>query len=170
MFSINRRRTGVAVALSVAAVIVFGLPMFISVAQAGQPYDITSCFSGSLTMVSKSKQLTVLSWDAKAICRSNHENKVFDNCTFHAVGVFRLMAGKKTETFYFKLMDPDGDFIVGEGTVEGKEGTWKFLQGTGKWKGITGGGKQRLIARGKPITPGTFQICIRVTGAFELPK
>jgi hypothetical protein len=50
------------------------------------------------------------------------------------------------------------------------EGNFKFLQGTGKWKGIKGSGKGKVITRGKPITPGTAQVCSRWTGTFELPK
>jgi len=171
MFSNNRWNTWLATAVSKVAVIVFCLVMFIPIAQAETPFDITDCGSGTITMVSVSKELTVFGFDLKGISRSNHENKVFDNCTFHAVGVMRIMAGKRTETAYFKIMDPDGNIIVGEITrVETEESTWKFLQGTGKWKGITGGGKGRTIAGGKPITVGTFQACFRHTGTFELPN
>jgi len=170
MFSINRQRIGVATALIVAAVTFFGLPMFIPVAQAEQAFDITMCYSGTFTILSASKELTVLSYDLKGISRSNHENKVFDNTTGHAVGVMRRVAGKANYAGYFKLLNPDGDFVVVEiSTAETGQNTWKFLQGTGKWKGITGGSKSRPITHGKYITPGTFQKCIRVTGTFELP-
>jgi len=82
------------------------------------------------------------------------------------------MAGQLTTLSYSKLMDPDGDFIIMEGAMAPgeTEGSFKFLQGTGKWKGIKGGGKVRAITRGKPIMPGTSQGCGRYTGTFELPK
>jgi hypothetical protein len=171
MFSITRWTMRSDTVLCAATAIVFCLVMFASFAQAETPFDTTDCGSGTVTMVSASKELTVFGFDLKGISRSNHENKVFDNCTFHAVAVMRIMHGKRTETGYFKIMDPDGDIIVGEITrVETEESTWKFLQGTGKWKGITGGGKGRTITFGKPITVGTFQACFRHTGSFELPK
>jgi hypothetical protein len=73
---------------------------------------------------------------------------------------------------YSKFMDLDGDFVLLEGTIAPgeTEGNFKFLQGTGKWKGIKGSGKGKVITRGKPITPGTAQVCSRWTGTFELPK
>jgi len=82
------------------------------------------------------------------------------------------MAGQMTVLSYSKFMDPDGDFVISETTVAPgqSEGTFKFLQGTGKGKGIKGSGKVRAITRGKPITPGTGQGCGRYTGTFELPK
>jgi hypothetical protein len=160
----------VATALSTAIAIVFGLVMFIPVAQAEQPFDVTYCYSGAVTMVSASKQLTVFGAEVKGIIRSNHENKAFDNMTMHCMTIFRIVAGKATGTAYCKAIDPDGDIIVQEHTRVGSQSTWKFLQGTGKWKGITGGGTGKPITRGKPITPGTTQACSRVSGTFELPK
>jgi hypothetical protein len=170
MVTIKEKRRSVNT-LRAAAATIFCLVVFTPVAKAEQPFDITDCGSGTITMVSASKELTVFSFDLKGISRSNHENKVFDNTTFHCVGVIRVMAGKRTETGYFKIMDSDGDFIVGEVTcIETEKSTWKFLQGTGKWKGITGGGKGWVIMRGKPITSGTFQACFRHTGTIKLPK
>ena len=157
--------------LSVAVAIVLGFVMFIPVAQAQTPYDITLCGSGMITMLSKSKELTVFSMDFKGIIRSNHENKVFDNCTFHHVRVLRIVDGKMIVQGYTKFMNPDGDIVVLDFSQIGKKATTKFLQGTGKWKGITGGGKAWPITRGsKPITAGTHQGCTRQTGTFELSK
>ena len=146
------------------------LVMFIEVAQAETPYDMTLCSSGTVTMVSTSKELTVFSADNKGITISNHPNKIFDNLTYHCVGVVKIEGDKPIGTFYCQFIDPDGDIVVGETTLVGTEGTWKFLQGTGKWKGITGSGKNWPITKGKPITPGTSQSCLRGTGTFELPK
>ena len=84
------------------------------------------------------------------------------------------MAGQSTSLSYSKLMDPDGDFVIMETITSGArgetEGSFKFLQGTGKWKGIKGSGKVRAITSGKPIMPSTGQGCGRYTGTFELPK
>jgi len=169
MFSIKRRSRWLAAAVSVVVAIVFGLVIPIPVAQAETPYDITACSSGTITMLSKSKELTILSIDLKGIARSNHENKVFDNCSFNSVQIIQIMNGKWKRTGHTKFMDPDGDYFFVE-VSGGKNAAVKFLYGTGKWKGITGTGKFVNIARGKPIMPGTYQGCARNTGTFELPK
>jgi hypothetical protein len=96
--------------------VVFGFIMFIPAAQAEQPFDITSCYSGKITIVSASKELTVFGIEVNGIFQSNHENKAFDNMTLHCVGVFRDMEGKAFGTSYCKGMDPDGDIVVQEHT------------------------------------------------------
>ena len=169
MFYIKRRSRWLAAVVSVVVAIVFGLAMFIPVVQAETPYDITNCYYGTSTALYRSKELTILSVDIKGIARSNHENKVFDNCSFHTVQVLQIMNGKLKRSGYTKFMDLDGDYFFVE-ISGGKSATVKFLYGTGKWKGITGTGKFESIARGKPIMPGTYQGCARNTGTFELPK
>ena len=169
MFYIKRSSRWLAAAVSVVVAIIFGLVIHIPVAQAETPYDISPCSSGTFTMLSKSKELTILSMDLKGIARSNHENKVFDNCSFNSVQIIQIMNGKWKRYGHTKFMDPDGDSFFVE-VSGGKNATVKFLHGTGKWKGITGTGKLESIARGKPIMPGTYQGCARNTGTFELPK
>ena len=169
MFYIKRSSRWLAAVVSVVVAIVFGLTMFIPVVQAEAPYDITNCYYGTSTALYRSKELTILSVDIKGIARSNHENKVFDNCSFHTVQVLQIMNGKLKRSGYTKFMDLDGDYFFVE-ISGGKNATVKFLYGTGKWKGITGTGKFESIARGKPIMPGTYQGCVRNTGTFELPK
>ncbi len=155
--------------LSAAVAIVLGLAIFIPVVQAETPYDLTNCYYGTFTTLYKSKELTIVSLDMNGIARSNHENKVFDNCSFHSVQVKQFMAGKIKRYGHTKFMDPDGDYFIVE-ISGGKNATVKFLYGTGKWKGITGSGKFEKIARGKAMEPGTYQGCVRNTGTFELPK
>jgi hypothetical protein len=169
MSYIKRSSRWLAAAVSVVVAIVLGLAMFIPVAQAETPYDITNCYYGTSTALYRSKELTILSVDIKGIARSNHENKVFDNCSFHSVQILQIMNGKWKRSGHTKFMDPDGDYFFVE-VSGGKNATVKFLYGTGKWKGITGTGKFESIARGKPIMPGTYQGCARNTGTFELPK
>ena len=153
-------------------IVILNLVMFISVAQAQQPIDFTDCSSGTFTLLSDAKEFTVFSFDMKGISRSNLENKVFDNMTFHHAGVSRIVAGKWTVYGYTKYMDSDGDFVIFEINEAGlpMEGNWQFLYGTGKWKGIKGSGKHSHITGGRPIVPGTAQSCSRNVGTFELPK
>ena len=146
------------------------LTMFVPVARAQQPYDITECYSFTLKSLLESKELTALSYDATGIVQSLHKNKVFDNCTIHSVGIRRVMAGKGTAHGYFKYLDPDGDFFIMEGIAVGADVTMKFIHGTGKWKDIKGEGKIAITTQGKPIMPGTAQMCYRHTGTYELPK
>jgi len=158
-----------------ALVVIFILPMFIPVAQAQQPIDITDSFFAKVTMLSESKELTILSSEVWGIVNSNSENKAFDNMTSYCVAVRKFIAGRPQKSLtYTRFMDNEGDFFIVEtsrdGTEAGQEGTWTFLEGTGKWKGIKGGGKAWFSARGKAQTPGTIQGRVRMTGTFELPK
>ena len=153
-------------------VIIWGLIIFVPVARAQQPYDITECYSFVLSVLQESQEMRILGLDAKGIVQSNHVNKVFDNCTVQTMGIRMDTKGSSVAHGYFKYMDRDGDIFIMEGIMaEGEKGaTMKFIYGTGKWNGIKGEGKDQQITRGKPITSGTAQMCFRHTGTFELPK
>jgi len=152
--------------------VLLGFALFISVAYSQQPVEWTQCFSGTATIGAATEELRVFTIDSKGIVMSNLESKVFDNMTSHCIGATKVIAGQATSVTYSKFQDIDGDFVVLETTAAPgeKESAFNFLVGTGKWKGIKGNGKIKAIARGKPIQPGTFQICYKGTGAFELPK
>jgi hypothetical protein len=160
--SISKLRTVIAV--------VIGLFLFIPVAQAQTPFDITECISGTTTIVFQSKEITITGIEGKGIIFSHHENKVFDNCTFHVVAIAKTMDGKRRSDSYWKIQDPDGDVVIAEVLVVGPEKTMTFLHGTGKWKGIKGSAKGKTTAAGKPVAPGTIQSCSRYVGTFELTK
>ena len=157
-----------------AFIVIFFLCIFIPVAQAETPFDITHCVTGPATVLSSTKELIILSVELKGIIMSNHENKVFDSFIYHFVGVSRIMAGQADARGYSKLTDLDGDFIFTETTAFGPVGKptwkWKFLHGTGKWKGITGSASVVPITRRSPLVEGTWRGCYKVTGTFELPK
>ena len=162
MNSISKLRTVIAVCI--------GVFLFIPVAQAQTPFDITECLAGTSTVVFDSKEIRIGSTEGKGIIFSHHENKVFDNCTFQVVAIAKTVDGKRRSDSYWKIMDLDGDVIVAEAVVLGPEKTMKFLHGTGKWKGIKGEAKGKTTAIGKFIAPGTIQSCSRYIGTFELPK
>ncbi len=63
--------------------ILFGLLLFISAAQAEQPFDFTLCGSSTQIILSATEELTVRSSDSNGIIMSNLANKVFDNMTTH---------------------------------------------------------------------------------------
>ena len=149
--------------------IVFCLTLSISMVQA-EPFDFTVCQSGTFSFLSTSEEMNFAAVEHTGITMSNHPNMTFGNCGSHTVGVARGPLAKPIGYGYLKLLDTDGDFVVGEIAGTQEEINLKFLHGTGKWKGITGGGKGRQIARAKPLSPGTAHACIRYTGTFELPK
>ena len=146
------------------------LAMGIPVAKAQTPFDVTECGGGPVTIVFQSPEVTVSGLEGKGIIFSNHENKLFNNCTFQVVQIARIIGSNRVSNSYWKIMDPDGDAIVASVDVVGPEKTMTFLHGTGKWKGIKGGAKGKGITGGKFIVPGTFQACSRYVGSFELPK
>ena len=90
--------------------------------------------------------------------------------SYRCLGTSSTENGVQNSVSYCKYMDAEGDLIVGKGIRSEKEGTWKFLYGTGKWQGITGGGSIGVpVASGKPISEGTFQVCQTAKGTFSLP-
>jgi len=153
-----------------AILVVIGLSIFIPVALAQTSFDITECLAGTSTVVFDSKEIRIGSTEGKGIIFSHHENKVFDNCTFHVVSIAKVVDGKRRSDSYWKIMDTEGDIIIAELVVLGPEKTMKFLHGTGKWKGIKGEAKGKTTAIGKFIAPGTIQTCSRYVGTFELQK
>ena len=166
----NKIIIGFPIYLRATTVIAFCLFIFISVAQAETPYDITECHSGTVKFLHSSEESKIFSAEGWGIIMSNHENKVFNNFTLHIFAIGQVMPGKTIETGYVKLMDPDGDIIVADFSHVGPERVSKLLYGTGKWKGITGGHKgSGLIVYGR-IPPNAAAACSRSTGTFELPK
>jgi hypothetical protein len=162
----------------IAAVIVFGLPLFIPAAYAEQTIDFTDYFYANITVLTTSPELSIFHSEVKGIVRDNQEKKTFNNLTSYCLRSGKIMAGKMNYTTYTKFTDPDGDFFITEAIADGVpagvfEGRWKFLHGSGKWKGIKGGGQSKTIfmTRGKQQTnPTTFQGYLRMTGTYELAK
>lgn len=146
------------------------LVMATSLAQAQQPIDMISCGCNEVKTIVSSEELTIMGVEGKGINIDNLPSKLYDNMTWHGVGVLKIEKGKASGMLYYKYMDPSGDFMVIEVSQVGTEREWKCVEGTGKWKGITGGGKAIPITKGKPISPGTSQACMKITGTYELKK
>jgi hypothetical protein len=138
-------------------------------AAAGE-YDITNCSSATITPVTSGQDLTILLVDAKGIARASADKKAFDNNSFHCVSLMRMYRGQRSGNGACRFVDPDGDAVVGEMVLGPSDGTWTFLEGTGKWKGIKGGGNFVSITSAKPIAAGTTQGCGRATGKYEIAK
>ena len=151
-------------------VVLSTLILFIVTAQAQHPVDCLACYDMKIITVVETQDLIIMGSEARGIVLDNTESKFFDNSTCHSVGVIKIDKGKVTGIIPGKHMDPSGDFYVLEGSIVGSEVDWKFIYGTGKFKGITGAGKAVRFTKGKPISPGTSQYCIKVTGTYELVK
>jgi hypothetical protein len=161
-----------AIVLSICGVIILGLSPLNPAKSAEQMYDVDVCVSMDLSVLVRSQEITILTWDGKGIMRSNNESKVFDNCTMHTLGVMEI-AGKNITVYgHMKYFDPSGDYVIFRFTKNPgeKAATTTLLAGTGKWKGITGGGKAVRITRGKPVAAGTNQFCNNHKGRFTVPK
>jgi len=154
-------------------VVIWGLVMFVPVAQAQrQEWECVYCYSQTLNIVhSGFPEVMIYSYDSKGITQSTHESKLFDNGTFHTVGVVKGEGGKWSWNGFSKRMGPDGDFIIWEFYGDLQSGsTYKALYGTGKWKGVKGEGKSKIFTTGKPILQGTNQACEKWVGWIEVPK
>ena len=136
------------------------------------PISLLSCRSGEISILSASKELTVLSFELKGIDQGLDGDKTFENFTHRCIGIQRIRNGETWSVGNCKYMDPEGDFFIVEwdGQSGGKPLPWKYIRGTGKWKGIKGGGTAQTVTRGKPIVDGTFQSCSKIKGTYELPK
>ncbi len=162
------RRSWIAV-----AVVILGLVMFVSIAQAERKdFKTTQCGVSTYNVVHNTPELGISSYDQKGILRSTDESKLFDNWTVHLVAVNKRVGGKMSWNGVMKEMGPDGEFIIWEfyGDSESRVTTANPIYGTGKWKGIKGERKSRLITTFNPVVPNTFSFCQEQVGWIELPQ
>jgi len=132
--------------------------------------DMLSCSDVKVSTLVESKELTIMGFEGRGINLDNLASKAFDNMTFHTMGFYKIVNGKWTGTLLIKYMNPSGDYFVVEVLQVGMERDWKYLYGTGKWQGVTGGGKAIPFTKGKPIMPGSYQSCTKITGTYEIQK
>lgn len=149
---------------------IFTLVLFNITAQAEEPIDCTVCTDMTITTILKTKNLIIMGYESKGIVRDNTASKFWDSDTVHGVGIIKIENGKLTGSYFDKHVAPNGDFYALEGSFAGRESHFKFIYGTGKFAGLTGSGKTIRITNGKPISPGTSQGCVKVTGTYELKK
>jgi hypothetical protein len=165
----KKRVIGFAIVLGICAFITSSL--LNPAESAEQVYDVDVCVSMDITPLVQSQEITIATWDAKGIMRSNIESKVFDNWTVHTLGVMVAEGKNRTYHGYMKYLAPDGDYVIFQYKKNPGEqaSTTTLLAGTGKWKGITGGGKAVLITKGIPVVKGTYQFCNNHKGTFTVP-
>jgi hypothetical protein len=83
-------------------VILISLFLFVNFAHADESYNITSCWSGDVTMLSASKELVIFGYDLKGVSRSNDQSTAFDNCSLQIVGTVKIESGKYSSQFLIK--------------------------------------------------------------------
>ena len=149
---------------------IFTFILLIVTAQAAEPIDCVVCQDMTMTPIVQTGDLIIYGYESKGIVLDNTESKFFDSDTVHGVGIMKIDKGKVTGSWLNKHLNPSGDFYVTEGSHVGPESNWKFIYGTGKFAGITGEGKTIRFTKGKPVSPGTSQGCVKVTGTYELKK
>jgi hypothetical protein len=136
------------------------------------PLDFTVCRSGTVHLLEQSKEALVLAIDISGVVVSANDKR-FDSMTTRCYGVGSVISGKRVGTGYCKFLDKDGDTNVLSYTASADKpgaGTWEYVYGSGKWAGIKGKGDFYTATSGKPLAPGTYQACNRVTAKFSLPK
>lgn len=149
---------------------IFTFILFIVTAQAAEPIDCVVCQDMTMTTIVQTGDLIIIGYESKGIVLDNTASKFWDNDTVHGVGIVKIDKGKLTGSYIDKHIDPNGDFYVIEGSLVGPESNFKFIYGTGKFAGLTGSGKTISFTKGKPVSPGTSQGCVKVTGTYELRK
>lgn len=148
-----------------------GLIMFLPPVQAEEKYEATICSSGTMTVFHDSEDLApVLSISVNGIITSQSEHKFLDNVTGHCEIVWRGTGENAKALGYCRFIDPDGDILIMEWDVTGKDAKGTFLEGTGKYKGIKASHKSEPLARGKPPMKGALAGCRKLTGTYELAK
>jgi hypothetical protein len=160
-------RSGRSLLLKAAALLC--LSPAVSLAQARQSFDFTSCHAGAVKVLFADKEVALRSAEGWGIVISNQPNKLFDNATFHVVTTIRTVGKDSSEVGYYKLMDLDGDLILAEISRSGGEQVSKFFHGTGKWRGIVGSGRSKRIVF-RVMAPDWAAACSRTVGTFELRK
>ncbi len=104
---------------SISIVIAIGLVTFGAAAEAQQPFEITDFWFAKVTMLSESKELTVLSSEVWGITNSDNNNKLFNNLTSHCMSLRTFVAGKPQSRY----------FIVNSWTEMGIILLWKLSEG-----------------------------------------
>ena len=134
-----------------------------------KPVDFMNCRSGTLSMVMKTPEVSVFALDHKGV-HVAYLIDSFNNNTNHCVGTIAINKGQRSGHGFCKNVDPDGDMSLVKWEIQGEAQNWSFIHGTGKWKGITGGGQWKNLAATQSVAEGTYQGCVKITGAYELPE
>jgi len=132
-------------------------------------FDYTACWTVSTNVMNPIDKVVATSYEMTGITRSAIPGDLFDNNTFHCIGLSTNFNGKQTNQNTCVSVDKDGDKRVGTFTVL-EDGTTKRAQvaGTGKFDGMSQTTEATPYAAGHVVKPGTIQQCNRQTGTYTL--
>ena len=133
-------------------------------------FDGTHCFTGVGRPFHESQELASLSsFVHNGIVRTN--NAQFDNVATHCEGVQRGVGATRFGYALCKVVDREGDIAVLTTQFSGLNYMFGFAEGTGKWKGIKGEVQvDPLPSPSKPAVAGSYHICTKWKGAFDVVK
>ena len=134
--------------------------------------EVLHCYSGTNQFFSHGP-IVLLSWEQRGILTSSHPQKILDAAVVQCNGIQKGGGATRTGDALCKIIDQDGDAIVGSIAYAGIDYDVKFIDGTGKWQGVTGSLRSTRTVRsadGKNGIPGTYQGCRVERGQLNLKK
>jgi hypothetical protein len=142
-------------------------------AQPGVPkegsYDVTSCGSGTNSVVEVSKTARYSTNESVGITRSNPPGGFLDMTTYHCMSLGGTLDGKYTGEMYCDVVDKDGDRYLSHFRNEpGKPPTSEVLAGTGKYEGMTRTGTSQSMGQFPSVKQGASAGCARQTGTYKM--
>ncbi len=130
-------------------------------------FDFTACWSGTSSPIALSKTHTAFSYEITGTSRSAAPGGLFDNNTFHCVGVNASFDGSVRALTVCQSVDQEGDRWLREySTVNGK--TRIREAGTGKYDGILTVADVEPLGPFPAVKPGTFQQCNHQYGTYKM--
>src|SRR6516162_2677916 len=130
-----------------------GLVFSTQVCAAEGKYDGISCYSGPSHVIQQGDGIVAGSYDATGMLPGK-EGTPFYRMSGRCLGQFTVINGDYNESGSCQYWDADGDKFFGvysrKGDPAKAEGTWHYVQGTGKFEGITGEGKWMPIGAFPP--------------------
>lgn len=158
---------------TLAAGVLVAVASYAGSVAAQETHSSIVCRAGTVIGLAKTEDMVSFGLEHRGVVLAEGANKSFDNQTQHCVGSVTITRGVSKGSGYCKNMDAaTGDFVLLEWDANGKPGTgtFRYVYGTGKWKGITGSGEYQSLAPTRPISPGTYQNCIRGKATYSVPK
>ncbi len=130
-------------------------------------FDFTACWSGASTPIALSKTHSAFSYEITGTSRSASPGALFDNNSFHCIGVNASFDGKVRALAICESVDPEGDRWLREySTVDGKTTTREA--GTGKYDGMLTVADVEPLGPFPAIKAGTYQHCNHQYGTYKL--
>ncbi len=131
-------------------------------------YDFVSCWSGVNNPIAFSKTHTASAIEFSGTTRSATPGALFDNNTFHCVGLVTVINGKASNTIVCESVDPEGDRRLRQYSMANGKTSVTDLAGTGKYDGIVTIDQVQPLGPFPTIKPGTFQNCNHQFGTYKI--